>query len=72
MKTIKTHEIPVLLRKRQGDRTQKELAEELGISPQHLGDLLMGNRMPGKALRRKIGIEKRITFVVKENPNGNS
>jgi transcriptional regulator with XRE-family HTH domain len=66
MKTIKTHQIPDLLRKKQGDRTQRELADELGISPQHLSELLGGSRMPGKALRRKIGIEKRVTFVVSE------
>lgn len=64
MKTIKPYQIPELLRKRQGERTQKDLAEELGISPQHLGDLMRGNRMPGKSLRKKIGIEKRIVFVV--------
>lgn len=63
MKTIKPHQIPELLRKRQGDRTQLKLAEELGISPQHLSDMLKGNRMPGKALRRKMGIEKRVIFV---------
>lgn len=64
MKTIKPHDIPELLRKRQGDRTQRQLAEELAISPQHLGDMLSGNRMPGKALRQKMGIEKRIVYVV--------
>lgn len=64
MKTIKPHQIPELLRKKQGERSQKELAEELGISPQHLGDLLYGKRMPGKALRKKMGIEKRVVFVV--------
>ena len=63
MKTIKPFEIPELLRRKQGDRSQKELAEELGISPQHLGDLLQGYRMPGKALRKRIGIDKRIVFV---------
>jgi len=42
------------------------LADELGISPQHLGELLRGTRMPGKALRAKIGIEKRIVFVIEE------
>lgn len=64
MRTIKASEIPDLLRKRQGDKSQKELADELGISPQHLGDMLKGNRMPGKALRRRIGIEKRVTYVL--------
>ena len=64
MKTLKPHQIPDLLKERQGDRTQKELAEELGISPQYLGDLLQGKRMPGKALRSKIVIEKRVIFVV--------
>jgi transcriptional regulator with XRE-family HTH domain len=66
MKTIKPFQIPELLRKRQGDRTQIELADELGISPQHLSDLLLGRRMPGKTLRKKIGIEKRIVFVIEE------
>ena len=66
MKTIKPAQIPELLRKRQGERTQRELAEELGISPQHLGDLLQGNRMPGKALRKRIGIEKRVVFILAE------
>jgi hypothetical protein len=27
---------------------------------------LLGRRMPGKTLRKKIGIEKRIVFVIEE------
>lgn len=46
--------------------TQKMVAEELDISPQHLGDLIKGKRTASPALLEKLDIV-RITFHVKKD-----
>lgn len=53
--------IAILLRKK-GDRGQVELAIDLGVSPQYLGDVLANRRDPGKAILSSLGIEKIITY----------
>ena len=43
--------------------SQKELADELGISPQYLSDVLKGRREISAQLASKLGYERVITFV---------
>lgn len=57
----KTYNLESVLRrlaKRQGDRTQRELAAEVGVSQQHLNDVLAGRRPPGPAVLNYLGLEK--------------
>jgi predicted transcriptional regulator len=49
-------EVIELLKKRQSDRTQKELAEELGISQQFLCDMYAGVRDPGVKVLESLGM----------------
>ena len=52
-----------LLQKRQGGRAQRELAEELGISPAYLSDIYLGKRDPGESVLEKLGLEKQTVYV---------
>lgn len=56
-KIYRVHDVISLLRERQGDRTQKEVAEEAGITPQYLGDVLSGKRAPGPSVLNYLGLE---------------
>lgn len=53
--------IQILLRKK-GDREQVELAIDLGISAQYLGDVLGGRRDPGKGILSPLGLEKVLSY----------
>lgn len=53
----KTEEVLRRLAVKQGDRTQKALAEEMGISDKYLSDVLNGRRDPGPAILQFVGLE---------------
>jgi predicted transcriptional regulator len=46
-----------ILAERRGDRTQKELAREIGVSPQHLNDVFNHRRAAGPSILRYLGLE---------------
>ena len=54
-----------LLRRKQGDRTQVELAKELGISTAYLSDIFNGNREPSAAILDYLEL-KRQTFYTRK------
>lgn len=56
-------EVIKLLVKKQGDRTQKEVAEEIGISPQYLHDVLNGGRKPSERILDYLGLKREIVKV---------
>lgn len=51
-------DIILLLRKRQGTRTQTELAADIGVSKQYLSDVVLGHRDPGPAILEYLGLVK--------------
>lgn len=51
---------------RKGERTQVELATDLGVSAQYLGDVLAGRRDPGKAILNAMGLEKIVDYRQKQ------
>lgn len=51
-----------LLQKRQGKRSQKELAIELGVSPQYLSDVLNERKEPGSGILDPLGLERVVTY----------
>jgi transcriptional regulator with XRE-family HTH domain len=58
-----THaEVLQLLEKRQGERTQKELAEELGVSQQYLCDLYQGKRYVGVKILEALGMYREWSY----------
>lgn len=46
------------LKKRQGTRSQRALAREIGISPMFLTDILKGRRGPGPKVLAYLGLEE--------------
>ena len=46
--------------------TQKEAAEELGISQSYLSDLIRHARQPGPDILRKLGLRKTVVYVEDE------
>ncbi|ARU40177.1 hypothetical protein CCB80_03105 [Armatimonadetes bacterium Uphvl-Ar1] len=43
--------------------SQKTVAEQIGISPQYLSDILKGRREISTAVAEKLGLERVVTFV---------
>ncbi len=52
--------------KKLNDKTQKEVAEELGVSPAYLNDYLHFRREPGPKLLEALGLRKVITYQRKD------
>jgi transcriptional regulator with XRE-family HTH domain len=50
------------LKRRQGDGSQKALAERIGVSPQYLVDVIKKRREPGPKILKALGIVKTVTF----------
>lgn len=60
-----------LLRKMKGSRRWKSVARELGISPSYLSDVLHGNRGPGSAMLKKLGVKQIVKVMYRmEDKNG--
>ena len=58
MEPMTKSDIIALIRIRQGEKTQREFADEMGISQQYLCDVLAERRDPGPAILEFLGIEK--------------
>ena len=56
------HELIALLLRMKGHRKQTELAAELDVTPQFLGDVFANRRDPGKKILSKLGLEKVVTY----------
>jgi transcriptional regulator with XRE-family HTH domain len=61
-KAMTTAQVIALMKKKQGNRTSKEFAKELGISAAYLCDIYRNNREPGESVLTKLGIVKRIVY----------
>ena len=62
MKAVKPEQIVDLLRKKQGERTARALAQEIGITEQYLSDVFAGRREPGPAIIAGLGLEKEVIY----------
>lgn len=62
MKKLTKDQVIELLRKKQGSRSAKELADELEITPQYLSDIFLGRRDIGPAVLDKLGLERDVTY----------
>lgn len=61
-KKLTRDEVIEILRKKQGERTAKELADELGITPQYLSDVFLGRRDIGPSILRPLGLESEVVY----------
>ena len=51
-----------LLRERCATCSQKEFAEQHGVSLQYVHDVLNGRRMPGASMLNALGLRKRVIY----------
>lgn len=51
------------LRAKQGNRTAKAFAVELGISAAYLSDVYAGRREPGDKILSRLNLERRVIYV---------
>jgi len=61
------HNIREQLRRLVGERSQKDVAAYLGISPSYLCDILKGRRDVSAGVVRKMGYRRVVIFVRKED-----
>lgn len=59
-RTITQDKVVGMLRKKQGKRSLREFARELGISAPYLSDIYKGRRNPGPAILDQFGIQKQV------------
>ena len=62
VKAMNRKQLIDLMRKRQGKRTAREFAEELGISSQYISDIYSGKRAPGRAVLDKLQLERNVIY----------
>jgi transcriptional regulator with XRE-family HTH domain len=55
---LTVREVIEALKARQGDRSLRQFAEELGVSAAYLSDIYLGKRQPGEKVLKQFGITK--------------
>lgn len=63
MKSLSLSQVLALLRKRQGDRSVREFAGELGISHVYLSHIYSGKREPGPVVLDALGLRREIVYL---------
>lgn len=61
-KTLTHDKVIEMLKKRQGKKSLRSFATELGISAAYLSDLYKGRRSPGPAVLAHFGLCKQVTI----------
>jgi hypothetical protein len=51
-----------LLKQKQGDRSLREFAREVGVTAAYLSDIYQGRREPGPAIQRYLGVRREIRY----------
>ena len=55
-------EVVKMLRQRQGSRESVELAQEIGISPQLMSGIFVGNRQPNEKVLKFLKLRKQVVY----------
>lgn len=61
-KSLTVEDVIAALKQKQGNRTNVDFANELGVTKAYLGDLYMGRRTPGPTILEHLGMVKEITY----------
>jgi hypothetical protein len=62
-KTYQAKDVVEMLKKKQGERSLRQFATDMGISAAYLSDIYKGNRRPGKVVLQNLGLTARIETV---------
>lgn len=60
--SLSESEVRELVHGMTANRTKQDVAAELGISPQYLGDILAGRRSPGEKALRRLGLRRVVLY----------
>lgn len=52
------------LKRRQGEKTLRQFARELGVAPSYLSDIYRGRREPGPKILRPLGVRRRVELRI--------
>lgn len=55
---ILVYDIPATLKEIKGERTQTDLAKEIGVNRSHLNKVLSGKEGPGRSILKFLGLRK--------------
>lgn len=58
-KRYSLEEVVAMMKRKQGDRSLREYAKEIGVSAPYLSDIYMGRRSPGEAILKPMGLQVR-------------
>jgi hypothetical protein len=61
---MRTENVVLLLKKRQGDSSLRALARTIDCSPAYLSDIYKGKRSPGPKILKFLGLVKTVQFKV--------
>ena len=64
IRQMSVEEFIAFIRKQQGDQSDKDYAESLGISPQYLCDIYAGRRPPGDSVANALGATRSYAYTV--------
>lgn len=56
--------LAVIEKRMKESATQKALADEIGVSPQYINDVIRGRREISNELAKKFGFRRRVVFEV--------
>ena len=62
-KQISRDDVIAMLRRLQGERTNKALADDLGVHASYISEIYKGTRNPGPSMLRKLGLTAETTIV---------
>ena len=62
VKRLTKGQVVDLLKRKQGDRTARELAAELGVGESYLSEIFSGSRNPGPMILEKLGLEEESVY----------
>ena len=62
VKQLTKAQVVELLRKKQGNRTARELAAELEVSEGYLSEIFSGTRRPGPMILEKLGLKEEAIY----------
>lgn len=58
--------LELLRREVEASGSQEAFAEKADVSQQYVGDILRGQRTPGKKILDAVGLEKHVVYIKKE------
>lgn len=66
IKSMSIDEFVAFMKERQGELTDRDYAQSIGVSPQYLCDVYNGRRVPGDSITSALGATREVIYRVEE------